>query len=80
MNNNEIILKTAKELAKENPKGWTGDSCDFVSASVLHSQDLTNIEVNDFMSTYMGMSYYWDGVEFQFFRQGLNSKMIIKKL
>ena len=80
MNNSEIILKTAKELAKEYPKGWTGDSCDFVSASASHSQELTNIEVNNFMSTYMGMSYYWDGVEFKFYRQGLSNKMIIKKL
>ena len=80
MNKIDIILKTAKELAKENPRGWTGDSCDFVSASVLHSQELTNLQVSDFMSTYMGMSYYWDGVEFKFYRQGRDNKMIIKKV
>ena len=80
MNKIDTILKTAKELAKEHPRGWTGDSCDFVSASVSHSQELTNIEVNNFMSTYMDASYYWDGVEFQFYRQGRDSKMIIKKV
>jgi len=80
MKSTEIILKTAKELAMEYPSGWTGGSCDFVSASASHSQELTNIEVNRFMSTYMGMSYYWDGVEFQFYRQGRDSKMVIKKV
>mgnify|MGYP000676938012 CR=1 FL=1 len=52
----EIVLKTADELTKEG-RDWTGDVWDFVSASVVVSDNLNSISVEMLHREMCGSSF-----------------------
>jgi len=73
----EIILKTAKQLATENPQGWVGDNCDLVAASGSVSQALTTGDVRDLQAAYANATLHVEDLTFTFYREGRDNMIMI---
>ena len=59
-----IVLKTAKQLTKEYPEGWTGGNCDLVAASSSVSSELTTSDVRSILEYYSGTTLHAEDLTF----------------
>ena len=76
----EIVLKTADELSREYPEHWEGDLCDFVSASVIVSDQLSSGAVKDLHQEMNGGSFVTGDSEIFFYGWGRKAKIYVKPL
>ena len=76
----EIVLKTADELSREYPEHWEGDVCDFVSASVIVSDQLSSGAVKDLHREMNGGSFVTGDSEIFFYGYGRRAKIYVKSL
>lgn len=73
----DIILKTARQLTTENPRGWVGDNCDLVAASGSVSQALTTGDVRDLQAAYANATLHVEDLTFTFYREGRDNMIMI---
>ena len=76
----EVVLKTADEIAQEYPDHWEGDVYDFVSASVIVSDELSSLAVQDLHKEMNGGSFVTGDSEIFFYGYGRKAKIYVKPL